>query len=189
MKKQYDFEKVVTRQGDGGKSSNYDGEYYSKDDLLFEALGNIDELSSWLGKIKHKFKNLSQLEGVQQMLQFAGSMLATNPRFNSNSEPTNTNYIKLTKVETKDIDVVEGWMKKLMESGITIENGFILPGKTPESADIDIARAVCRRAERSIVHYMIHQNGERYDLKPVSMLLNRLSDFLFILGRYVEQKK
>jgi len=193
----YTFDQVTTKNGDGGKSSNYDGEYYSKDDLLFETLGELDELSSWLGKVRiaergpflgvFKMINGSPIDKIQLILQYGGSLVATNPRFNSIGDSTNTNYIKLKKITTEDIDFLEKLEKDLLESGVKIENGFILPGKTALSADIDIARAVCRRVERAVVRYMI-QEKDRYDLKHLSMYLNRLSDLLFILARKEEQK-
>ena len=189
MKKSYEFPQIVTRQGDTGRSSNYDGEYYSKDDILFDTLGNIDELSSWIGKIKHLTETRMFCEVVQTTLQYGGSLVATNPRFNTNSEPTNTNYISLKKIKQEDVDFLEAKIKSLLETKVTIKNGFVLPGGSLVSADVDIARSVCRRTERSVVRYMIQQNGERYDLKHLSMYLNRLSDLLFTIARFVEQKK
>jgi cob(I)alamin adenosyltransferase len=70
---------------------------------------------------------------------------------------------------------------------VVIQPNFIPPGGTPASADIDIARTVCRRAERTLVRFM-NANPERYDLKNLSILLNRMSDYLFILARFEEQQ-
>ena len=85
-------------------------------------------------------------------------------------------------------DMVEKWIKKLMDRGVKIQDGFVLPGSTPDGADIHIARTVCRRVERLVVRFMV-ENEHRFDLKYLSILLNRLSDFLFTQALVIEEIK
>ena len=80
-------------------------------------------------------------------------------------------------------------MEGILEAGLVLEPGFVVPGQTAVSADVDIARTVCRRAKRSLVRYMNFREGARSDLRNLSVLLNRTSDYLFLLGRFAEQKK
>lgn len=186
--KKYEFDQIVTRTGDDGKSSNWNGDRFSKSDDLFEVLGNIDELTCWMAKVRHTGEtNISHVEHIQHALYRGMSMVATDP-WMVNGEPTNGLYSKLDLIKGRDIDDLELLLKSLLDSGIKIDNKFVLPGKTPKSADIDIARTVCRRAERSIVKLISKDNSKRFDLIPVSKYLNRLSDVLFTYARYVEQR-
>jgi len=195
--KRYEFEMVTTRNGDRGTSTDFSGNSMSKGDLLFEVNGQLDELSSWLGKCKHCFPtdgdsviNLIRysLKDLQLWLQWGGSLISTDPKFNYeiSTQPTNPAYDKLTKITDKEIEEIEKNEKWLLSQGVVIQPNFILPGGTPASADIDIARTVCRRAERTLVRFMTANPG-RHDLKNLSILLNRMSDFLFILARFEEQ--
>lgn len=182
----YEFEKIVTRGGDSGKSKDWDGRTHSKSSLLFEVLGEIDELSSWLGKVKHLHNSgfYYQLNDIQIWLQYAGSMVATEPLVHG--EIPSPTYEALKKVSIKEIDKLEEWMRGVLESGLKVKDGFVLPGKSLESADMHIARSVCRRVERVLVRFMV-ENENRYDLKNVSIFLNRLSDYLFVWCVFLEK--
>jgi cob(I)alamin adenosyltransferase len=186
----FEFDQVTTRNGDGGKSTNYDGVVLSKDDPIFDVLGEIDELSSWLGRIAQSPKvNVSDykvLRDIQLLLQWSGSLVATDPKMNPLGDVSSDIYKKLNKITSDHVTNLEMEMRILLDRGVKIDINFVLPGKTERSADIDISRTVCRRAERSIVKFM-KNNPMRFDLKQVSILLNRLSDYLFIFARYAEQ--
>ena len=195
--KNYEFEMVTTRNGDGGKSTDYSGESYWKDHLIFEVVGGLDELSSWVGRCQHQVNQLGWalhrrlMSDIQYTLQHGGSLVATNPflgfEYNlpENNKP-NPVYEQLTKVTEGDIERLEDGERKLLEKGVQIAPKFVLPGGTPESADIDIARTVCRRIERLLVGFM--RTSNRHDLRNLSRYLNRLSDYLFILARAREQR-
>jgi cob(I)alamin adenosyltransferase len=199
-KKKISFDVVTTRNGDTGKSATFDGCEQYKDSAVFQAIGAIDELSSHLGLIRnviveHPIRGIRKVFGrararfellrIQQELQTGMSLVATNPQLNKKNEPTNTTYIGLSKVTEEHITNLERWQKRILSSEVTIANQFVPPGKTAESAHVDIARAICRRAERDIVHFM--NESDRHDLKYVSIYLNRLSDALFIFARWLEQ--
>jgi cob(I)alamin adenosyltransferase len=191
----YAFEQVVTKNGDRGTSTNYDGISFRKDDFLFEVLGDLDELSSWIGRIKHyrySYCTRHIFEDIQMKLQHGGSLVATEPNLSAYGDIRSETYQKLYQISQKDIDVLESLIKKHVDSKVEIVNGFVLPGDNDKSADVDIARTVCRRTERQLVRYMGVNSDRldgksRFDLKWLSIYLNRLSDFLFILARSLEQ--
>jgi cob(I)alamin adenosyltransferase len=192
----YTFDQVVTKTGDRGTSSDYDGRPHSKSSLLFEVLGGLDELSSWLGKIKWTFTTINypfligrthfkNMEDIQLWLQYGGSLVATEPLVYGEQE--SPLYEKLHKLSDKEVDNIEKWIKGMMDDGLKIKNGFVLPGNSMESADVHIARTVCRRVERLVVRFMM-ENEHRFDLKYLSIMLNRLSDYLFCVSIWLEQK-
>ncbi len=179
-----EFEQVTTRAGDRGDSCLYNGERRGKDENIFEALGDIDELSSWLGVVKARLryissgKTMENIEIVQKNLITAGGEIAT-PR-------ASDQFQTIQKLKPEDIESVEQMEHTLLQQ-TRIEAEFILPGKTELSAQIDISRSVCRRAERTVVR-CIRRDGSIH-LARVQNYLNRLSDFLFILARAEEQGK
>jgi len=171
-----DFDLVTTRTGDNGKTSDYSGSVDWKDAPVFAVLGDLDELNSWLGVIKHFGCYEPTLEKIQAKLLNLGSLVATDPR----SKLGET----LTPLTDADIDRLEVWEKHLFDDGVMIEPVFVLPGKTPQSAQADLARTVCRRAERGFVAF-VRDHG-RSDLHAASRYLNRLSDCLFVFARSLE---
>jgi len=191
----YQFDHVITRTGDLGKSSNFDGDVLPKNHSLFETVGTIDELSSWIGLIRRSFlktrwarrlKLDSVLKSIQEDLQDIMSLIATDPKFDSKTlEPTNERYINLEPVQSERIVKLEDFAQSMVDHGLIIQESFVLP-----SGEIDVARTVCRRAERCIVRYMSEQqsaNRPRFDLNSCSVYLNRLSDVLFFLARHHDQ--
>ena len=170
------FDLVTTRTGDDGKSSDYSGNVDWKDAPVFEVLGDLDELTSWLGVIKHFGHHRSTLEDIQQKLLDVGSLIATSP--------ASALFTSLRQITEADIDTLELWEKKMLDSGVVIRPVFVLPGATPRSARVDVARTVCRRVERRLVAFM--RERLRPDLRGPSRYLNRLSDGLFVLARSFE---
>ncbi|KAJ3123825.1 hypothetical protein HK098_001615 [Nowakowskiella sp. JEL0407] len=164
--------KIYTRTGDKGTSALYTGERRSKDDVVFEALGTVDELNSFLGLAGEycddpKFELSNKLEKVQSLLQDVGSNIAT-PRKSERSSD-----LKLSKTAfdeegllTKEL---EDWIDELDAKLPPLKN-FILPvsvfaGEPDQfliillctqsggklASTLHVARSVCRRAERRIV--------------------------------------
>jgi cob(I)alamin adenosyltransferase len=183
--KKIEFEEVTTRRGDGGETSLSNGERRCKDDLLFEALGDLDELSSFLGAAKVWARTMGdgvgsadvrRIETVQRVLLRAGAQIAT-----PSADPR---YKELNLISSRDVETLEE-DEKLLFSVTKMEPAFILPGGNPFSAGTDIARTVCRRAERRVVA-LIRERGA-VELVEVRRYLNRLSDYLFVLARRAEQ--
>ncbi len=177
--KQFEFSQVTTRGGDKGESSLADGERRRKDDLIFHALGTIDELSSFLGVVRASVdKEPAQgILSAQERLQIIGGMLAVPKRSDQ--------YQRIRKIEKKDIEDLEKMEHRLMKH-TKVPEKFVLPGGSLIASHIHVARAVCRRAERWIVA-CIRERGLN-QLIPAQQYLNRLADFLFILALQTEQK-
>jgi cob(I)alamin adenosyltransferase len=177
-----EFELVTTRGGDHGESGYYSGERRRKDDLLFEALGDIDELNSVVGvaraRLHARRSEVFGLTEIQRQLLRLSSMVATTPGHEL--------YDTFEHIVEEDVEALERVQRNLMKQ-TRIEPVFILPGESEESATIDVARSVCRRAERRLVA-VIRERG-RFDLHACQNFLNRLSDYLFVLGRHIDQKK
>lgn len=175
------FELVTTRGGDRGESGYYSGEWRRKDDLIFDAVGDIDELNSHMGVARARLNAAHAddfgLARMQQTLLRVGSMVATSPGHEL--------YGTLEYVAESDVDALEAHERRLL-AHTEIQPVFVLPGENEVSAAVDVARSVCRRAERRLVT-VIRDRG-RHDLHACQNWLNRLSDVLFILARHLEQR-
>lgn len=164
---------VYTRTGDKGKTSLYDTKNVYKDDVRVEAYGTIDELNSALGIAKHyiedeKIQDL--IHGIQRKLFDVGAELAT--------EDTS---ILITHIEEADVEFLENTIDYYLQYFDTPDY-FIIPGDNLASAYLHLARTVCRRAERHIVT-LIHTESIN---EQVLIYVNRLSDLIYTLSRYVE---
>ena len=171
--------KIYTKTGDKGKTSLYSGERVQKTDVRFDALGSIDELSSWLGFCRVRAQNdealfddtvIQVLHDVQCRVQDMGSLIATLP------PKTVTSTITENEIETleKSIDRMTSELPPLTQ--------FIIPGGSILSAHLHVARTVCRRAERSCLR--VEPKIDPHALK----YLNRLSDYLFTAARFASFK-
>jgi len=161
--------------GDDGSTGLLGGGRARKDDPRIEAYGTIDEASSAVGLAKSLSPHArvrSICEELQRGLYSLGAELATNP-------DSATSFARMTGEAVARLDalIVE------LEGSVTMPDGFILPGATPASGALDLARAVTRRAERRCVAL---EGAGGLANKEVRRWLNRLSLLLFVLGRYEE---
>src|SRR5271170_5949240 len=166
---------IATTRGDGGQTGLAGGIRISKGDLRVEAYGTVDELNSVLGFARSICTNKEirdWTEGIQRTLFRVGSALATPPE--SKKAPpsiTQEDVEALTKL-VHQIEATEG-----------ILADWSLPGAHTESAAYEVARTVCRRAERSTVR--LAESGQ--EVKPeVLAYLNRLSDLVWLFGSLIE---
>lgn len=167
------LDQLVTRGGDGGDTSLIGGARVAKDHLRIESYGTVDELNSLLGLCLEcpdapEGPWRDQLRQVQQRLFDLGAELADGRQGAGGS------------LEAEDVGCLESWIEEAL-SPLEPLTSFLLPGGSYVSAHLHQARTVCRRAERLTVALQ-RQEGLR-DL-PV-IYLNRLSDFLFALSRWV----
>jgi cob(I)alamin adenosyltransferase len=165
--------KIYTRGGDDGTTSLLGGRRMPKYDTRIESYGTVDELISWIGAIRERnelveFSN--DLIYLQGQLMCAAATLATDPL----NPPT-----KPVIPEEKSILLLESLIDK-MEESLPRLTSFILPGGNQTASFCHIARSVCRRAERSVVKLAVDEEIPSI----VTRLLNRTSDFLFVLARY-----
>jgi cob(I)alamin adenosyltransferase len=166
--------RIYTKQGDGGKTSLFDGTRVEKCDLRLETYGTLDELNSHLGLALAYCQNAAlteMLKKIQHELFDAGSDLAT---------PLDSpNGTKIRRIEAADYHRLEKWIDEITEKLPPLKN-FVLPGGTQLSAQLHVCRTVCRRAERNLVALQ-----QRTDVGPFILIyLNRLSDFLFTCARW-----
>ncbi|MBV2165347.1 MAG: cob(I)yrinic acid a,c-diamide adenosyltransferase [Kaistella sp.] len=174
--------KIYTKTGDKGETALYGGTRVSKASARVESYGTIDELNSFIGFAKTEIKDekvLAQLRKIQFDLFTVGSESAT---------PTD----KLTLANGKsrlalmisdtEIEELENWMDAFEEELQPLQY-FILPGGGKAATSLHICRTVCRRAERSLVFL-----NESEEVRPeLIKYLNRLSDYLFVLARYMSK--
>ena len=170
--------KVTTGEGDSGYTGLLGEQRVPKYDPRPDTFGTVDEATSALG-LARALSNDPRVEQiifqVQQELYLLMGELATPPE---NYEKMG---LRMTAEHVRRLEEVEEALKREVE----IPNKFIIPGDTVDGAALDLARTVIRRAERMVVkllHDGVIQNGE------VVRYLNRLSDLIFILARYVEVK-
>lgn len=173
-----EFDSVTTRGGDNGESSLLSGERRRKDDLLFETLGDLDELSSAIGVARaalKKDKFFGILLSIQKQLLTGGAMLAAFPE-----------TAKGAVLLAEDVDGIEKLELKLLQK-MKPQRSFIYPGDSLEGAYLDMARCICRRLERKIVS-CIREKGFT-SIIPLQHFINRLSDYLYIMARFLEENK
>jgi cob(I)alamin adenosyltransferase len=165
--------RVYTRAGDDGTTALVGGQRVPKDSLRIEAYGTIDELNSTIGVAVAS--NLSPrlaepLETIQQVLFNLGSRLAL--------DPSDADRIQLPGVAKEHVARLEAWIDEWNETLPDLKS-FILPGGSVASAQLHVARTVCRRAERVILALHREQPVE----PEVIAYVNRLSDLLFVAAR------
>ncbi|MFP4067736.1 MAG: ATP:cob(I)alamin adenosyltransferase [Spirochaetaceae bacterium] len=184
--KRFEFDKVTTRGGDDGRSSRFSGERLFKDDPLFEALGDLDELISYLGVVRRLLptngpigKEAKALESVQRSLMTVCAVFA--------ASPGSEEFARVPKITDNDIAKLEKREKALLDA-TEIAEAFVVPGSRPASiAEVDVARAMTRRCERHIVAVIRSDRRPDPEARLCQNYVNRLSDYLFVLARACEQ--
>ncbi|WP_127131116.1 cob(I)yrinic acid a,c-diamide adenosyltransferase [Pseudoflavitalea rhizosphaerae] len=168
--------KIYTKTGDKGNTSLIGGTKVPKSDLRIEAYGTVDELNSFIGLSRDLISDepaRELLQSVQDRLFVVGAALACDPE----KEPK----MKIPDLLPDDVTALEKAIDKMNET-LPVMKFFILPGGHPAVSQLHIARCVCRRAERCCVRLEL----ESHEVEPIILqYLNRLSDYLFVLGRYV----
>jgi cob(I)alamin adenosyltransferase len=173
--------RIYTRTGDKGTTALASGERRPKYDLRIAAFGTVDETNACIGMARlhtqgHEVD--AMLARVQNDLFDLGADLATVDSGKTLPyEPLRIVESQVERLE-KEIDTLNAALSAL--------RSFVLPGGTPASAALHLARTVCRRAERLVVELSLLA-GEA--VSPAALkYLNRLSDFLFVASRYVNDK-
>jgi cob(I)alamin adenosyltransferase len=168
--------KIYTRTGDAGETSLLGGSRVSKDHRRVVAYGTVDELNASVGWARIHVRDqevLDRLEVVQHDLFSLGSLLATGVAREGRPEPKG-----LPKAPTSRIREMEAWIDAADEELAPLR-AFVLPGGSPGAAALHVARTVCRRAERAVVHLATREPVE----EGIVVYLNRLSDLLFTFAR------
>lgn len=168
--------KIYTRTGDLGKTSLIGGTKVAKSHLRIEAYGTVDELNSYIGLLNDYLADEPSrlmLREIQDRLFTVGSSLAT--------DPEKETLMKIPDLKEEDIQLLEEEIDGMNET-LPVMKNFILPGGHLAVSTAHITRCICRRAERLCVNMKEH---ELFVEPLVIKYLNRLSDYLFVLARYV----
>lgn len=168
--------KIYTKTGDNGTTSLIGGTKVPKSHLRIEAYGTVDELNSHIGLCGDLISDVAtkkMLLEIQDRLFTIGSSLAC--------DPVKESKLKLPDLKEEDINLIEQEIDR-MEASLPAMTSFILPGGHPTVSQLHITRCVARRAERCCVRLEL----ESLEVDPVILkYLNRLSDYLFVLSRYI----
>jgi cob(I)alamin adenosyltransferase len=169
--------KVYTRGGDEGETSLVGGQRVSKDALRIECYGTVDELNATLGLVRTALESSTAGEVLTPIIS-----RTQNELFNLGAElatPDKERRSKSPAVEGRHVEVLEKDIDRLNEE-LPELTSFILPGGGSASAHFHLARTVCRRAERLAVAL----SREAEVAEDGLVYLNRLSDALFVFGRW-----
>lgn len=162
--------RIYTKAGDTGQTGLGDGSRVSKSSPRIDAIGEIDELNAVIGlTIASGALEPDLLRGIQNDLFDVGADLCVP------ASAGETNALRIVATQTERL---ERAIDRLNERLSPLKS-FVLPGGSPTSAWLHLARTVCRRAERSVVSLM---ESERVN-QNVLIYLNRLSDLMFVLAR------
>jgi len=169
--------KIYTKTGDKGSTALLGGQRVSKAHYRIEAYGTVDELNAYIGLLNDQEinqKRATKLKKIQENLFVIGAALASDPGKKNIKKPV----LVLEDLEQleKEIDAMEVHIEPLTR--------FILPGGHQVISFCHLARTVCRRAERCVVAL-----DEREAVEEIILnYLNRLSDYLFVLGRLLAKE-
>lgn len=167
--------KIYTRTGDAGDTGLADGSRRKKYDIRIEAYGDVDEANSAIGLARlHTVRGSSEddmLSRIQQDMFDLGADLST--PLKAGEKTGDALRMVSAQVERLEHEIDE------LNNHIAPLNSFVLPGGSPASAHLHLARTIVRRAERNACHLM---EGEAVNPEAIKYL-NRLSDFLFVLAR------
>ncbi len=168
--------KIYTKAGDQGKTSLIGGTRVPKSHIRIESYGTVDELNSFIGLLSDLVEDTkikTDLKEIQDRLFTVGSSLACDPEKES--------ALKIPDLKEEDITGLELAMDQMNEVLAPMKS-FIIPGGHQAISTAHIARCVCRRAERWCVNM---QEEDLFVETLVIKYLNRLSDYLFTLARYI----
>lgn len=169
--------KIYTKTGDNGTTGLFGGKRIPKDDLRIEAYGTVDELNSFIGLLNSNFNEATQnyfLSEVQKRLFTIGSNLASDPE----------KRMITPDITDEDIQLLENAMDTMDQLLEPLKN-FILPGGDTAISYAHVCRTICRRAERRVITL---DRASIVDPKII-IYLNRLSDYFFVLSRYIGHSK
>ena len=156
---------IYTKTGDKGETSLANGQRVAKTDARIEAYGTVDELNSWIGLLRVAVSEAqTELEWIQNKLFNLGAELSEAPG---------------EWIVEADVKQLEVWIDA-MQAVVPKQRAFLLPGGSEGVCRSHVCRTICRRAERR----MIEAKASAVALQFV----NRLSDYLFVLARYLAYK-
>lgn len=173
--------KIYTKTGDKGTTGLIGGTRVSKSNERILVCGDLDELNAHVGMIADlttQFTEIiAQLRSIQNDIFCVGAWITL--------DPSKKNHSPIPELSEEKINVLENAID-VMEDALPQITHFILPGGHTTVSEIHIARAVCRRAERGLVH--LSENTTVLHADILMQYINRLSDYLFVLSRFVARQ-
>jgi cob(I)alamin adenosyltransferase len=170
--------RIYTRTGDKGTTALAAGGRRPKNDLRIEAFGTVDETNACIGLVRLH----TQGHPIDAMLSRIQNDLGADLATVETDKPLAYEPLRITQGQVdrleQEIDALNADLEPL--------RSFVLPGGTPAAAALHLARTICRRAERNVVE-LIGKPDEKVS-EEVVKYLNRLSDFLFVASRYINDK-
>ncbi len=166
---------IATKKGDSGQTSLIGGQRVSKASLRVEANGTVDELNSSMGFARSICDDADVRERtliIQRELFPVGSAIATPPENRKGESPVKAAMVDALTAQVVELEQIKG-----------ILADWTIPGEYAPAAAYDVARTICRRAERAVVR--LQDSGESVE-PMVLAYLNRLSDLLWLYGRKLE---
>jgi cob(I)alamin adenosyltransferase len=166
---------IATKKGDSGQTSLIGGQRVSKSSLRVEANGAVDELNSAMGFARSICGDADvslRTLVIQRELFPIGSAIATPPENRRGESPIRAAMVEALTTQVLELEKIDG-----------IISDWTIPGEHAAAAAYDVARTICRRAERAVVR--LQDSGESVELVVLSYL-NRLSDLLWLFGRKLE---
>ena len=176
--------KIYTKLGDKGDTSLYSGEVVHKKNQQINVCGEIDELSAYIGLFISKLNSLKYsieanfLINVQENLFVFNSWIATKKEKRESAKLPQIEK-NLEKALEKQIDI--------MEINLEALHYFILSGGNEVGALAHVLRTICRRVERNLAAYLLEEPDDY--LNPIMIYANRLSDYFFVLARFLNKKE
>jgi cob(I)alamin adenosyltransferase len=172
--------KIYTRTGDDGTTGLGSGERRRKDDLRVEAYGTVDEANAALGLARLSTVDDKQIDAMLSAIQNDLFDLGADLCTPATEKPLGYEPLRITQAQ---VDRLEREIDQL-NADLAPLRSFVLPGGTSAAAGLHLARTIARRAER----LMVALAAEEPVGGPALKYVNRLSDFLFVASRYVNQK-
>lgn len=172
--------KIYTKTGDEGETSLLGNKRVKKCCLEIDGIGEIDELNAMLGVLVSELKNSEFQNVIKKIAQIQRNLFV----IGSNVAALEAELDKVPKLKEQAVLDLENWIDK-MEKDLKPLHNFILPGGSRAAAQCFLARAVCRRAER--VFISVKKDHPRIG-QYIGQYLNRLSDALFVLARWLNKE-
>lgn len=172
---------IYTKRGDKGETSLFGGKRVKKSCLEIDVIGDVDETNAFVGVL------VSELDKAQTFAEVKEKLLIVQHRLfvvGSNIAAVQMDLGQMPQITEADVHSLEEWIDE-MEKELEPLTQFILPGGHEAAAHAFMARAICRRAERRYVDLVVQYPK----LSPlIGQYLNRLSDVLFVLARWINRK-
>jgi len=171
---------IYTKTGDKGRTSLLGGERVNKDCAIMQIIGEVDELNACLGVVASELNSFNHFLQLKRFIQKIQSNLFI---VGSELVALQTDLVEKGNIKLIDVSHIQTLERIIdhINTKIPPLTQFILPGGCKVGSYLHLARTVCRRAERSLVYL----GKEKEVRRELYMYLNRLSDFLFVMARWV----